>query len=127
VPVELDCLLHQQLLGEVRVAWCLPATSGKIPKAPANLAGWLLALQEPQDTLYWCGKVGFRLGIFPVKLDGHLLKYSHGFLFDKVSISHPGTKEDFVLLIDRTTRTAAERALKERFEPDQPEIVEIQN
>lgn len=127
-PLDLDCILHQQITGEVRIARCLPCVSGKLPSTPSNVQGYLVATCDYPPLLFWAGKASFRFRIVPI----HFLTGSHefrkGFLFDKAIFKIPSAKKPLILLFDRTFRAPAEHFLaslsKTKTSPPSPESPE---
>lgn len=120
IPVDVDCALHRESPRAVRVSWCLPATSGKIPGAPANVRGWLVAT-TPEEAgeagLFWAGRVFFRLRLISLMPGLAKLDYKSGFLFDVATLYNPETQKRVEVLFDRSTARAARPVLEDFFKP----------
>jgi hypothetical protein len=103
LPVDVDCALHREATGPVRVSWCVPVTSGKVPGAPANVRGWLVATAGDGPGLYWAGRVLFRLRLIPLLPGPTKLEYKSGFLFDLATLYNPANQQRVQVLVDRST------------------------
>jgi hypothetical protein len=117
VPVDVDCALHREASGPLRVSWCLPVTSGKLSGTPANVPGWLITTQGDSRELFWAGRVFFRLRLVPLQRELSKFDYKSGFLFDKVTLYNPETQRRVEFLVDRGTARVLHPLLEEFFRP----------
>jgi hypothetical protein len=113
VPVDVDCALHREATGPVRVSWCMPVTSGKVPGVPANIPGWLIATTGDAPGLFWAGRVFFRLRLVSLLPGLAKLDYKRGFLYDLAALYNPETQKRVKLLVDRGTARTLHSALEE--------------
>lgn len=121
IPVEVDCLLHQQAPGEIRLLWALPAVSARIPGFPSHLRGWLMAVESNSLTLlYWAGRVHFRTQLVSLPLEGSRLHYERGFLFDAASLIVGKDRPHAAVFFDRSVRDYGEKLLADLVQQTGP-------
>jgi len=121
IPVEVDCLLHQESPGEIQLLWALPAVSAKIPKFPPHLRGWLMAVKSDAHTqLFWAGRVHFRTQLVSLRLEGSRLHYERGFLFDAASLIVGKERPHAAVFFDRSVREYGEKLLVQLVQQTTP-------
>lgn len=107
VPVDVDCLLHKELPGEVRVGWSVEATTGKVPGFPSNIHGVLFGVENEPGKVFFSGKVWFRPRLLPLPLTGVKTAYEKGFLFDRMTLYRPSENRRWIFCVDRSSRASA--------------------
>lgn len=115
VPVEVECLVHQEHPGNAKLAWAIPVVSRRVSGFPCNTRGWLLEVEAEQPGVYFAGRRG---GGFQLRRIGESLaraEYARGFLCDRLKT---GEGE---LFVDRGRRMVVENQITAARQP-QPAV-----
>ncbi|MFV0337247.1 MAG: DUF4126 domain-containing protein [Chthoniobacterales bacterium] len=110
-----DSLLHRIHPGDFQIAKAFDATSIKVHEIPTNTFGQLVITKD--KSIYFVGKVWWRVKASPIDTRGLKANYQRGFLADQLTLHSSLTNQKATLYIDRVTRINVEDWL-EKFEKD---------
>jgi hypothetical protein len=88
LPGACELQLRRAHASKAPVAWSAPCLSGGGPRLTTNLRGWLVALQDEPQSLFFIGRSLGGAIVLEMDVAGAGIEHQSGFLCDKVEIMH---------------------------------------
>lgn len=88
LPGACELRLRRARASKEPVAWCAPCLSGGGARLTANVRGWLAALENEPQSLFFLGKSLGGWIVLELDVAGAEIVHRSGFLCDKIEIAH---------------------------------------
>jgi len=88
LPGACELLLRRAHASKAPIAWSAPCLSGGGSRLKKNVRGWLVALQDEPQSLFFIGKSLVGATVLEMDVAGAVIEHHAGFLCDKIEISH---------------------------------------
>ncbi len=88
LPRHFENVLRQSHAGDSPVAWAVPCLSAAGHRLPANLPGWLVALRDEPQFLFFVCRRWMGTVLIEMQVSGATVDVKKGFLADRVDVIH---------------------------------------
>ncbi len=123
LPGPFELQLRRAHASKAEIAWSVPCLSGGGPRLTPNLRGWLAALSEEPDSIFFIAKSFSGAVVLEVDVKEARVEHRSGFLCDKVTVTHRDGSPRHTFLFEcgqtRISRALAE-ALQNSAASEQP-------
>lgn len=88
LPGPFELQLRRAHASKAEVAWSAPCLSGGGPRLTPNLRGWLAALREEPNSIFFIARSFSGAVVLEVDVKAAQIDHRSGFLCDKITITH---------------------------------------